>query len=218
MRRISCAVIITRDRPEEFAQCLRAIWPQVDHVIVISHGTEYARDHHADGISVIDYAPEIPNISMMWNLGLLEAEAGAYAEPHDVAVLNDDAVVPPGWFDRITDEMRATGAVLGCSDQHGHTVSQHLRTFDRPDIRRRLTGFAFVLDSESGLRLDEQFRWWWGDTDLDWRARQAGGLIIVPGIPVQHPPNGGGTTTGVLARIAREDRDRFIAKWGSAPW
>jgi GT2 family glycosyltransferase len=216
-RRRRYAVIPTHDRPEQFATCLRAVFDQVDHVIVIRHHADYT-PAYAHDVTVIDYIPELPNISEMWNLGLLESEMAAYAEPHDVAVLNDDAIVPPGWFDTVVAGMRATGAVAGCADQHGRTEMQHLTSFADPDITRRLSGFAFILDGSKGLRFDEQFRWWWGDTDMDWRARVAGGTVLVSGVPVQHPNGGGGTTVGVLAQIAAEDCSRFVDKWGAAPW
>jgi hypothetical protein len=212
------AVIPTHDRPDHFATCLRSVWDQVDHVLVISHRAAYVGQVRADSLTVLPYDQELPNISAMWNLGLLEAEVGSYAMPHDVAVLNDDAVVPPGWFDQVTAAMRETGAAAGCASQDEDLDSPFLQTTPDTDIGRRLSGYAFILDGADGLRADEQFRWWWGDTDLDWRARQQGGTVLVPGVPVEHPPNGSTPTTGVLAQIAGDDRQRFIDKWGSAPW
>lgn len=218
MRPARYAVIPTHDRPEQFATCLRAIFDQVDYVVVVSHRADYAARYRGEAIAVVEYREELPNISAMWNLGLQEAEWGSYAEAHDVAVLNDDAVVPPGWFDAVLGGMRLGDAIAGCVDPYERGELQRLVSTEPADITRRLSGFAFILEGSAGLRADEQFRWWWGDTDLDWRARHQGGVVLVPGVPVEHPPGGSTPPVGVLADIAAEDRERFIVKWGDAPW
>lgn len=208
------AVIPTRDRPTEYRSCYDAIRPQVDDVVSICHSPQAL--HYSSGVPIRYDAP-LPNISAMWNLGL-ECLDRFFHIDYDVAILNDDAIVPGGWFDRIIEAMDETGAVAGSADQFGRPLLQLLTTRTNPDISRRLSGFAFILDGSAGLRADEQFQWWWGDTDLDWRARMNGGTVLVPGVKVDHPENGGGTTVGRLAEIAGQDRERFIQKWGSAPW
>ena len=84
-------------------------------------------------------------------------------------------------------------------------------------IETRLTGWAFVLRGEAGLRLDERFRWWCGEDDVSMRARRAGGLVHVGGYPV---PNTGAnsSTVGVLAEQAAKDMQTFVDKWGVRPW
>lgn len=193
MTRPRYAVIPTRDRPDQFAECLRAIWDQVDHVLVISHHADYVGHVHAESLSVIPYDPDLPNISAMWNLGLLEAEMGAYGEPHDVAVLNDDAVVPPDWFDRITARMQQHDAA-GASGPRGND-----------DTSAEIAGYAFIVAGERGIRADERLRWWYSDDAIQRRCETAGGFQIVPGVHVEHLyPNQ--STVGELARISAEDR------------
>lgn len=187
-----------------FYECMEAIQPQVDHTFVVGH------NFVPEGLSnytLIPYEVEVPNISTMWNLGIRSVE-----EPSLVAVLNDDAIVGPDWFSQIEEGMNISGAVLGCMDAVDRA---HVQTEHSPSLPR-LSGFAFILNTASGILLDEQFQWWWGDTDLDWQARRAGGMVVVPGTFEHRYPNG--TTTGILTDIATQDRTRFIAKWGSAPW
>lgn len=214
------AIITHRDRREDFADCVRAISPQVDHIVVVQHlpnpneGTEVSVRHDG-GVSLLGHRQEIPNISRMWNQGLEQCAKVSPRSVHEVAVLNDDAIVPPHWFRDVSAVMGAHGAVAGAMT---------------PDVKRgtyldaanpplpRMPGFAFLLreNPANPLRLDEQFQWWWGDTDLEWQARETGGVVLVPGHVEHRHPNS--TTVGVLAQIASDDRERFVAKWGGAPW
>lgn len=216
MSRSRFAVIVTRDRPEAYAACVAAIEPQVEDIITICHGPEAVS--YSAGLP-IGYHAESPNISAMWNLGL-DCLAEAFSDrPYDVAVLNDDAVVPRYWFDHVCRPMSLTDAAAGCVDQHHRLAAPLVHRHPGPvDLHERLTGFAFILDGTRGLRANEDMRWWYSDDDLDWQARTRGGTIIVPGEPVQHPPHGGTALVGELARYADEDRRKFIDRWGSAPW
>ena len=196
MERFRFAVILTHDRPQDFLDCKAAIEPQVDHLTVVAHQCDYVTEHRG---SLIPYNVWPPNISVAWNLGLRYVAQMAAGRPYDVAVLNDDAIVPANWFTSIIEKMRETGAAAGAAT--------------RPDDPR-MAGFAFILASEAGLYADEQFEWWYGDDDLARRAEQAGGIVQVAGIQVEHRhPNS--TTVGVLADKAAEDRHRYERKWSA---
>lgn len=220
-RRLRCAVIPTRDRPDDFADCYKAIASQVDVVIVVSHGAEYAAPLSLDWPDsvIVGYHEDPPNISRMWNRGIATAAQLAQGFPYDVAILNDDVIVPEGWFSAITHKMRVgfPTAVAAGAMSPDVVVATGWGAASSP--LPRMPGFAFILNGDKGLRADEQFQWWFGDTDLDWRARQNGGMVLVPleGRVLEHRhPNS--TTVGVLADIAAQDRERFAAKWGAAPW
>lgn len=198
------AVIPTYGR-ECLHECIEAIRPQVDHIFLIGHNWD--PDILPDDCTLIPYNVEIPNISTMWNLGI-----DAAPKPSLVAVLNDDAIVPGDWFWRVERGLLENRAVVGCMSGVDRIYLQTEKSSPLP----RLSGFAFIINTDFDIRLDEQFQWWWGDTDLDYQARRAGGMVVVPGEIDHRFPNG--TTTGILAEIAGQDRDRFVAKWGSAPW
>lgn len=196
MTRQRFAVIPTHNRPQDFQDCLEAVWPQVDHVFVVSHMAEYMPGP-AQGpkCTVIRYEWRQPNISTMWNLGLDSAHEWAKGQPYDVAVLNDDCIVPSDWFSRVTRGMQRHDAGAGCVQ----------RSFDT-----RMAGYAFILNGDRELRADPQFQWWYGDDDLQ---RRAGRIAFVPGQDVVHRhPNS--TTVGRLAEIAAEDGLRYQKKWG----
>lgn len=183
---------------------MRAIAPQVEHIILIAHNFPIEPEGR---LEVIPYTDSPPNISTMWNLGIKRAEELGATR---IAVLNDDAIVYNGWFDSIERAMIKTGAAAGWSagEHHGHL----LYTKAEPTMRR-MSGYAFVINA--GLRADEQFQWWYGDNDLEWRAREAGGVVQVGGSIEHRHPNA--STIGELARIAGEDKKRFKKKWGTLP-
>jgi GT2 family glycosyltransferase len=218
------AVIPTRDRHDLLADCINSVVDQVDRVIVIDNLSNPPIDpepwHGRVGVVTVPIDP--PNISTLWNVGLALADAQAHqhgADRWDIAVLNSDVVVPPGWVEALSTAMRFTTAVLAYPDQHGGQ-QQILHTKAKPiDLRQRITGYAYLLRGEHGLRLDEDLAWWFGDDDADWRAREQGGALLVPGLAVEHRcPNGSMYERPELQEQAGRDRETFQAKWGRTPW
>lgn len=217
------AVVPTRDRHQLLSDCVDSIVDQVDTVVVIDNWSMPPIDVKRWCGKVIRRrsAMDPPNISALWNMGLDLAETGSVlraVEEWDVAVLNSDVIVPAGWIDALSTAMRSTAAVLAYPDHHGGQ-QQVLHTKAEPiDLRQRITGFAYMLRGEAGLRLDESMAWWYSDDDLDWTAREAGGALLVPGIPVRHLcPNESTDARPELQQQAGRDRETFIAKWGRAP-
>jgi hypothetical protein len=218
------AVIPTRDRHDLLADCVNSVVDQVDSVIIIDNLSQPPIDpdpwHGKVGVAALPIDP--PNISTLWNVGLALADSQAHragAEQWDIAVLNSDVVIPTGWVGGLSVAMRATPAVLAYPDQHGGQQTI-LHTRAEPiDLRQRITGYAYLLRGETGLRLDEQLAWWYGDDDLDWRAREQGGALLVPGIPVEHRcPNVSTNERPELVEQTGRDRATFQAKWGRTPW
>lgn len=212
------AVITTHNRPEYLQNCVDAIRPQVNQIVIVDN----ASDPPAAVVdsTIIKYAPQPPNLSAMWNLGLKAVQAYAVdiydLTEWDVAVLNDDTVPYPDWMERVCTGIRSTTAVAGCTMPglggqvvYGPGVA--------PGTNTRVTGWAFVLRGESGARFDEQFQWWCGDDDISEYARQNGGLVMVPGAEV---PNLLANSTTVGANLAQSaiDMQRFVDKHGRRPW
>jgi GT2 family glycosyltransferase len=217
-------VIPARDRHDLLADCINSVIDQVDSVIVIDNLSNPPIDPEPwhGKVGVVSLPIDPPNISTLWNVGITLADSQAHragAEAWDVAVLNSDVVVPPGWIDTLSSAMRSTTAVLAYPDQHGGQ-QQILHTKAEPiDLRQRITGYAYMLRGEAGLRLDESMAWWFSDDDLCWRAREAGGGLLVPGIPVEHRcPNVSTNERPELIEQTGRDRATFQAKWGRTPW
>ena len=219
---LAFAVVPSNGRPV-LDECLAAIGDQVDTVILIGNNWQRDRGVSSSGAFVSnDYDYGDQNISRWWNYGLDKAERLARyrgAAEWDVAVLNDDAIIPPGWVETLSSRMRATTAVCAYPDQSGGQ-QEILHTGAAPvPLSQRITGYAFMLRGESGLRADEDFVWWAGDDDLGLRAQQQGGALLVPGIPVEHrAPDVQTNASPVLSAQTCRDMDTFVAKWGVRPW
>lgn len=218
------AVIPTRDRHDLLADCINSVIDQVDRVIVIDNLSQPPIDPdpwHED-VAAVSLPIDPPNISTLWNVGIALADAAAHAarsEEWDIAVLNSDVVIPSGWVETLSTAMRSTTAVLAYPDQHGGQ-QQILHTKAEPiDLRQRITGYAYMLRGEAGLRLDESMAWWYSDDSLDWTAREQGGALLVPGIPVEHrAPNISTHERPELLEQTGRDRATFQQKWGRTPW
>lgn len=241
------AVVPTHDRPAELRRLLDALAPQCHAVFVIDNASTPpvslprswpltpdrgwlpvdidAALQLGGGpsmrVHVIRDEEQPPNLYRLWNVGL-EAAAdyvrGGDVTGYDVAILNDDADVPPGWWNAVSGPLRAhSTAVVGCTGAYEPVSGPQLRTAPDNDLYGRMTPWAWVAKGEAGQRADERFRWWWGDTDWDWRARALGGVLTVPG-PVVRNTGANTSTVGALAEQAGRDRATFIELHGRAPW
>jgi hypothetical protein len=204
--------------------CIESVVDQVDRVIVIDNlsNPPIDPDPWHGKVGVVSLPIDPPNISTLWNVGLSLADAQAHragGEHWDIAVLNSDVIVPAGWVMSLSMAMRSTTAVLAYPDQHGgRDVVLHTKA-EPVDLRQRITGYAFMLRGEHGLRFDEDLAWWFGDDAADWTAREQGGALLVPGIPVEHrAPNISTHERPELLEQTGRDRATFARKWGRTPW
>ncbi len=228
------AVVLTHDRPELLRRCVEAIAPQVDRVIVIDNASnppvsrslfDGMSSAHLEGLLVANVPTQPPNIPHLWRIGLIAVEAmrtaTAQEYPYHVAFLCDDAMAPAGWFETVSGAMRATGAVAGCSDPFGREHDPILKTLPDSDLMHRMVGWAFILDPSADVVPDESMPWWWCDTDIDWQARKAGGMVMVGAanliVPNERPGEFTTTVPG-LGQQAGDDGLTFAAKWGGRPW
>lgn len=212
------AVIPTRgDRDLELRRCVAAIQDQVDQVLVVDNSDQgvYFNDGKHPQVWVGWDAEQPPNLSRLWNAGIDKARKLAAGDSPFIAVLNDDAIVPPGWFAEIEANMLEFGCYAGAFADGPPTLH---RVPGVTGLHQRMPGYAFII--RGSLRADERLRWWCGDNDLDMQARAAGGTVLVPqsGLgAVQHlyPDQ---TTRGVLAEQTAADMATFVEKWGFRPW
>lgn len=208
------AVVPSNGRPF-LRECLDALAPQVDGIVVVNNGES--------GFPSGGFVEAVPdhgtgmNISRWWNIGIEAVYAKGLGE-WNTLIVNDDVVVPMGFVETLSSRMRACTAAVAYPNQHdGHHA--FWREPGPVNLFWRLTGYCFMLRGEIDLRLDEQLVWWYGDDDLDWRARTQGGSLLIPGCPVQHrAPNGSMLEHPELNVQAGKDRETFIRKWGQAPW
>lgn len=198
-------------------ECLVSLLDQVELTVVVANQGWVPPLWKQDLVMVSDPEPE-RNISRWWNLGLDAAQKIANSAEWNVLVVNDDVVASPDLVSVLSHELRSTSSVIAYPNQFNDV---YVRWTDSGpvDLRYRLTGYAWMIRGESGLRLDESLKWWYGDDDLFWRANQAGGSVCVPGCRVVHQePNGYTNSIPDLSKQAGLDRETFVKKWGTPPW
>lgn len=214
------AIILTHNRHELLFQAVVALKPQADLILVIDNASDPPVDQDSLDVDVLHVEDQPPNLSRFWNIGLDFIQDHWVTIPQwDVAILCDDVTVPEDWYGEVSSCMRAFAAAAGSTHQWSPVDSPILKTAPDSDIANRMCGWAFVLAGEKGLRADEDLKWWFCDTDLDWQARANGGMVICPG-PVAHNihPNDFTSRVPGLAEQAGQDGQTFARKYGSRPW
>lgn len=218
-------------------------------ILVINNGQSWGVSRWArENATIMQDSNQDPHIYNMWNWGLVWAErqatfndvlvsgdnpwwASRHADkmkPHAVAVLNDDVQLPPNFAARMIETLRDTDCTIAFPDQ-GPGIVNRIPTERLPGTRtgevmgaaqKRITGYAFVVNGTHGIRCDENFKWHYGDDDLDWQARRDyNGTCEVSGVTVKHLHPGKSTNASpALTEQAGRDREAFIKKWGKPPW
>lgn len=194
-------------------------------VIIVENGSQSVPtcEFVNEGWAVIshDWMGEPVNLSLLWNLGLDLAADLQKDVPNDyvVAVLNDDLTLQHGTVQRFADAIQQTGAAVAFASWHAAFDVEVYTDADPWHLGNRMVGYAFALRGSAGLRADEDLLWWWGDSDLDLRARRAGGVAAVKINGLEHhDPNGYTNRNPALYAQAGRDRETFQRIHGFLPW
>lgn len=224
------AVIPTHNRRKEVLELLNQLAFQgvkPEHIMVIDNsdwGLRIVNDvcRFEPGVRYRFDSDTTPHIYQMWNRGLdwaFDQASLLTGDAHCVAVLNDDVVLPNNFVDRMTEVMETSNPTIAFPNQHGHRIGLFNKTPGPVDLSHRTAGYCFVVNGLSGIRLDEDFKWWYGDDDLDWRARDMNGTYMVQDVTVHHlHPNESTNNSPERLAQARIDRETFVKKHGRAPW
>lgn len=229
------AVIPTHNRPARLLALVVSLGAQCDHIVIVDNASTPPVDQaHLQAsvpehctVEVIRDEEQPPNLSRIWNVMFDRCarwrlgEPGDWARPlepekikWDVAVFNDDSVVPTGWYNTVATALREheTAAVAHTGDRPIREPYL-LTNFDFPRSQR-MAPHAFVVRGELRLHSDESMQWWYFDDDFSRQAIQAGGVLGVPG-PVVLNSAANTSTVGVLREQTEKDRAAFEAKWGA---
>ena len=214
------AVIPSNGR-ECLNQCVAAIEPQVDHIIIIAAGDSAVLSKftaleslHSKKLTVHrTYVKN--NISAWWNQGFASAKSKAHRRKEwKVAVLNDDAIVSENWFDAVACHMDVANCVTGCSGP----VTSVLRDPGPVPLHVRMVGYAYIIRGEAEIRANEDLHWYFTDDYIDWESRKRGGMGMTEAAPpVEHLYPNGQLTPELHAQIA-QDAQTFVDIYGQRPW
>lgn len=233
MRDVPTYVVIpTRNRHDMLLDCIDSLCHEkedqgdnLQEIIIIDNLSDppIHKVHFGPTLYMTPYCDDPPNISRMWNIGIDTARSWAnhrMQKEFNIAILNSDVICPDGWIAGMSEGLRKYNATLAYPDQHGNSSAPIKHVVAEPiSLYERITGFAFMLRGETSIRLNEDLAWWYGDDDLDWRCRELGGSVLLPGLAVEHKdPNGSTNRDPRLAEQAAKDRETFRKIWGVTPW
>lgn len=218
MTKKRAAFIVAHGRQELLDQCISAISPQVDRVLVLDNASKPQLEVPED-VTLLRLPDQPPNLAKWWNIGLNFYATLYRDEPYQVAILCDDAIAPEGWFDAVARAMHYEGAVAGSSGPWGYPFSPLVKDQPDHDIMNRMCSWAFIIDGHCPVRADESMRWWWFDTSFDFQLRQYGKTVLISTHAVPNAqPNHYTATRPELGEQAGRDREAFVARWGGTPW
>lgn len=162
------------------------------------------------GVTIVeDLAP--PNIQRWWNRGIDEAVGlGATV----VAVSNDDVRLSQDTLPGLAEALRSTGAAIASPARPEFPLGLHRGRL--VPYAPRLWGSLWALRVDSGLRPDPRYVWWYGDNDLDIRARRDHGGVVLVDVPFEHiHPSVSTSQNPHLAEQTDRDAQTFEEQYAS---
>ncbi|WP_428927361.1 glycosyltransferase family 2 protein [Marinibacterium sp. SX1] len=222
-------VIVSRDRPEALARCLRGVAQQHYtnfEVVIVADRAGMARLWAMpEAIHAKQVRYDEANIAVARNLGIIEASGEV------VAFIDDDAVPEPSWLSQLSlpflsDHVTAAGGyVLGRNGISWQWRAQSVDVTGQADDIRVDPGRVTLLTptAERGIKtqgtnmalrrswlarhggFDPGFRYFLDETDINLRLAESGNLTaVVPGAVVHH-----GFAANAVRDADRVPRDLF---------
>lgn len=195
---------------------LKSLEHPKDHVVVVSTLPEPVTradvEEYADHVVLCPFSEMY--IAKWWNTGLDYVDKLAEME-HEVLVISSDWIGNCDSVAMLANFLRANSLTMVGPNPHSPEVCI-LELSTPPHPHSRVPGGCWMIAGESGLRVDEEFRWWYSDDDFDMQARKRSGSGIIPGTGLVGAPDT--ALSDLQVRWAQEDRQRFVSKWGREPW
>lgn len=213
------AVILHHNRHKVCGDLVRSLSHDGVEVVVVDNSS--FQPFRSNLARVIHHDEQPPNLSKFWNMALnythMSHMRSLEVEDYAVAILNDDLVLPEGFVGTLARKLDEHDVDIAFPDQFSRGVDVVDKSPPRSclDLTRRMTGYAFVMRGSAMIRADERLKWWAGDVDLEMKARQGRGTVLVGGIRVEHlDANGHTDRRPELSRQAGVDRETFREIWG----
>jgi len=162
----------------------------------------------------IDKARSTGTIYQSWNRGM-----DITSDCAPLLVLNDDIILEPGAISECVRHLSWQTPVMGFNYftqlPLSHVVDQDVMYVKGTYREGGLGGFAFAVLPNSCPRVDDRFRWWYGDDDLIRRVHSQGKRAgIALHAYVKHPvPSTSGNQMGWLGEAVAHDTELFHKLW-----
>jgi hypothetical protein len=179
---------------------------EMDSIVIFTNPSpEVDVDHYyreVDTVKTVLREPVAVNIQLWWNIGI------DYAVKHganSIVICNDDVRAARGALLELSFHANSSmRTVLAWPENAGHA-----------SIRcSPITGYCFALDPAC-LHPDSSFKWYWGEHDLEFRARQTYGddaVTAVSGLDIEHLRYDCSYARAV-SHLVDQDRELFIQRY-----
>lgn len=221
MSNIYAVAAAHREDLDKVQRSVAALGLDKDKVVVVANGENPIRSDELPDARVLQYPQDGFNLSAWWNYGIDYVRTHA-DEPYEIFVFNADCFTTFEDLLKLAHSLRLHNlSVVGPDQGRVCKDSVHIEKRLQPvsDKQYRLPGYAFMLEGESGIRMDENIRFWYNDDDLEWTGRSLKGVGLVRDVQVDHPYAGNLSCrmNPTLHQYANEDREYFFNKWGNYP-
>lgn len=187
--------------PELLNELIGSCGLPLDQIVIVE--TKSGIDLPSGVVRIHDF--DSPNIQRWWNLGI---EASIARGASTVAVLNDDIRVNSDTLPRLLDQLLKSRATIASPSRPGIANKRYTRPL--VPYSPRIWGCIWMLDTQSGLRPDQRYAWWYGDEDLDIRARKNFNGVVTVDVYYEHYFAGEGTSQNpFLQALAEKDAQTY---------
>jgi hypothetical protein len=216
-------------RQEEVEKALDFAGVPRDHCVLVTTQPDPITEF--DGHLLLFDSEEI-NLSKWWNLALdhiekqqsIDVGGGKFSaveiNPYDVVWLSSDVLFHPNDIEWTRHVMREEDCIMAGPDWHGSLPAGDRlirRDNTKHELVTRIPGIAFVIAGETGIRADEEFRWWLADDDFEWTHRVNGGTVLIADASLMHLTGGHPLDSQRLVAW-HEDLEKFRTKWNDDPF
>jgi hypothetical protein len=210
-----------RARVSELRDCLTSLGQPRERVVVVTTLPDPILPPDITDLAATLLLDETPgvNMSRWWNLGLDHIACTVDAEPYEVLITSSDCYGSPGGVADLARVLREQDVTMAGPDWNGRLAPGQVERQDgtvKRTVYNRLPGACTMLAGESGLRANEQYRWFFCDDHLETIARHTRGVALVGGINLHH--HGDKPLDEQKAGWAKEDRAKYVMTWGHEPW
>jgi hypothetical protein len=157
------------------------------------------------------------SIYEMWNLGQ-DITIKKFGENY-TAILNDDIRIDKNTLSKLATALELDEAIGAISPDYGKIVDvpPYIEYVTSTFGHGGLAGFAFMIRSSLMVRVDTNFKWWYGDDDLVKQIEAMGKRVaILRSVPVDHSPGTSSKILGGLDGLIAQDRLYFNNKYGES--
>lgn len=219
-----------RSRLEELLTCIEGLEVPSERLVVVTTEPDsiFLSDLPHGATLILDDRPGMW-ISRWWNMGLrhianvnyviAEGLADVGRRDYEVLVIGSDVTGTQTGVQQLQSALRTHHLSMVGPDWHRGVAYGDVQVRRGDDVRtlwNRIPGACFMLAGEDGRRLDENFRWWYSDDDLERQAQLLHGVGLVGGVELEHLQDH--ELSAEQTRHAIEDRARYVSKWGVEPW